>query len=160
MHRTGNNPAAIVSKRVIPSHQIASIMQQHGWTAEIIDRRVHPDEIRTIDPKMLIVDIDDSSCNGIGILQWFRSANPLNYTIALCQGGCSPAMRSARQLGVDGFFYLNASGLSLDPGRGLLPVFLQSRQSAPGTTHKPGQTVLPYITATPNRPGTSCPVRY
>jgi len=126
MKAADKNPAAIVSKRVIPSHQISSILQQHGWNPRILDSDVTPDDIRSLNPKILIADIDDTACNGLSILKWFRQFNPVSYAVALCAGGCSPAMRSARHLGVDGFFYLNATGLSLDSKRGLMPLFMQA----------------------------------
>jgi len=127
--------ALILSNRLIASHQIASILDQHGWHSGIM--REPPDEeifIR-LRPRIVVADIDDSDCCGIHFLQLLRHFSSLAYAIALCAGGNTPEMRAARDLGVDGFFYLNAAGLALDPKRGLAPIFLRTHQGLQlGTT--------------------------
>jgi len=146
MQPTRNNPGAIVSNRIIPGHQLASIIAHQGWKPEIFDRHATTDEVLAIQPDILIADIDDHSCRGIDMLHAFRRRNPLGRAIALCTGGGSPAMRAARRLGVDGFFYLNSSGLALDPRRGMLPILLQPE-------------TWPVINPL-HHPGPTCPVAY
>lgn len=151
MQTAGNNPAAIVSKRIIASHQICSIMQQQGWTPRILDGHTTPDDIHALQPEILVADIDDAACNGLSILRWFREFSPMSYAVALCAGGCSPAMHRARHFGVDGFLYLNAAGLSLDPERGVMPLLKQPGHAVPG----PRAIFTPTTAA--NRPDTHSP---
>jgi len=142
MQPTRNIPAAIVSNRVIPGHQLASIIEHRGWQPAIFDHHASMDEILAIRPGILIADIDDHSCRGLDMLQTFRRCHPQGHAMALCTGGGSPAMRAARRFGVDGFFYLNASGLALDPRRGMLPVLLTATTDHAISMHPSGPSCL------------------
>jgi DNA-binding NarL/FixJ family response regulator len=104
----------IISQHTTARQQISSMLEQHGWNCVIIDPNHNFLRIQKLQPAIFITDIDDPACRGIELLCWFRKFNPIAYTTALCKGGNSPAMRLARNYGVDGFFYLNKSGTGLD----------------------------------------------
>ncbi len=110
------------------------MLDQHGWISFIINPdRTFPG-LQKLQAAIFIADIDDPACRGIELLRWFRKFNPITYSAALCKGGNSPAMRQARDCGVDGFFYLSRSGLGLDYDRGLANYFFKTHPQL--TTNK------------------------
>jgi DNA-binding NarL/FixJ family response regulator len=113
----------IISQHTAASQQIANILEQHGWSCVIIDPNRNFLRFLKLQPAIFIVDIDDPACHGIELLGWFKKFNPIAYTTALCKGGNSPAMRLARNSGIDGFFYFNKSGTELDCERGVASYF-------------------------------------
>lgn len=118
--------ALIVSQRTIASHQVAVLLHKHGWQTTIMNNRPTLTLIEHLNPSLLVVDIDDAALHGITLLQYFRQSNPVAYAVAISAGGGSPAMKLTRQLGLDGFFYLNPFGMALDTNRGLTPFLRES----------------------------------
>jgi len=121
--------ALILTPRIFPGHQIASLLEQHGWTSVNIHNAMSLPEIIQQRPGMLVVDVTCDQAHNLDLLDHHRHSNFLTYRVALCEGSNTLAMRIARHLGVDGFFYLNRHDLAIDPGRGLAPVFLQRRHA-------------------------------
>lgn len=113
----------IISRRNTACRQISTMLEQHGWNCVIIDPNRNFLRIMKLQPAIFIVDIDDPACRGVEMLRWFRKFNSLAYACVLCKGGNSPAMRLARETGVDGFFYLNKSGTGLDFDLGVASYF-------------------------------------
>jgi len=128
MSQPNKKRAIIISKRTIASHQIATLLEQHAWQVTIMHDKPPLISLERANPTLVVADIDEAELQGITLLQYFREFNPIAYTAALCAGGGSQAMRLARQVGVDGFIYLNASGKTLDIHRGLTPFFLKADQ--------------------------------
>ncbi len=128
LQRDTRAPAAIVTNHVLVGHQIAFVLHQHWMPYHLLGHPDQADRLGKTPPDMLIVDIDDPHCNGLSLLRWFREVKPNAPAIALCRRGSSPAMREARQLKVNGFFYLCSSGGALDPKRGVLPTLLRLLQ--------------------------------
>jgi DNA-binding NarL/FixJ family response regulator len=113
----------IISQHITARQQISSMLRQHGWNCVIINPNRNFLGFQKLQPAIFIVDIDDPACRGIELLNWFRKLNSIAYACVLCKGGNSPAMRLAREVGVDGFFYLNNSATGLDLERGVASYF-------------------------------------
>ena len=119
--------ALILTHRIVPGHQIACMLQMHGWSAISQHESMTLDTVYTIHPHMLVLDLTDPKQRNIALLDAYRRFDALTYIVGLCRGGNSPAMRAARDMGIDGFFYLNQSGLSIDTSIGLAPLLLSGQ---------------------------------
>jgi len=133
--------AMILTQRIVAGHQIACILENHGWSSISTHHSMKGADIAHQNPGMLVIDVTGNLLGSLELLHEFRRTNRMAYLVALCKGGNSPAMRSARNIGVDGFFYLNSSELALDPTRGMAPIFLRSRPSAAQSGPIPGSTL-------------------
>lgn len=109
----------ILTPRIIAGHQIAALLQRHGWHAVSLHERMCIKEIRATKPGILVVDIAEPDSHGLRLLQDCRKQHACGYVVAICLGGNTPGLRMARQLGVDGIFYLDRGGLALDRSIGL-----------------------------------------
>ncbi len=121
----------IISRHNTACQQISTMLEQHGWNCVIVDPRRNFLRFLKLQPAIFIVDIDDPSCRGVETLRWFRKCNSIAYAIALCKGGNSPAMRLARETGIDGFFYFNKSGTGLNFGLGVASYFSKNTPCLP-----------------------------
>ncbi len=121
----------IISRCHTACQQISTMLEQHGWHCVIIDPHRNFLRFLKLQPAIFIVDIDDPACRGVEMLRWFRKFNSIAYACVLCKGGNSPAMRLARDTGVDGFFYLNKSGTGLDFDRGIASYFSKNTPCLP-----------------------------
>jgi len=122
--------ALILTQRIVAGHQIACILENHGWSSVSTHHSMKGEDIVHQNPGMLVIDVTGDLLGSLELLREFRRTNHMAYLVALCKGGNSPAMRAARNIGVDGFFYLNSSEVALDPTRGMAPIFFRSRPSA------------------------------
>jgi len=110
----------ILSSRIIAAHQIATLLEEHGWPSVVEhDVRRIGQLIDRLRPQLLIADIDSPELAAVRLLADFRQRHPLAGTMAICAGGNSQGMRIVRNLGVDGFFYLQPHGKALDMQRGI-----------------------------------------
>jgi hypothetical protein len=115
----------ILSTRIIPSYQIATLLEHHGWQIQVehnLEKAWAFLKNRRID--ILVVDVDDPTLCGADILLRSKSHQPISYAIALKRGYPGKSMHLAHKLDVDGYFYVNDSGYMLDTTRGLAPFFL------------------------------------
>jgi len=126
------NRALILTRNIVPGHQIARLLEMHGWVASSCHESLELEQIRDINPGLLVIDVSDPAEGNMRLLQSCCFSPSIRYRVALCRGGNTPAMRAARRLGVDGFFYLNAAGKSVDTSIGLAALLLQSRCGFPG----------------------------
>ena len=126
----------IISQHNTASQQISTLLEQHGWKCAMINPGRNFLRFMKLQPAIFIVDIDDPACCGIEMLRWFRKFNSIAYACVLCEGGNSPAMRLARETGVDGFFYLNKSGTGLDFNLGVASYFSKSAPFPPANNIK------------------------
>jgi len=113
-----NNEALIVSKRIIPAHQLATLMEENGFYPRVAyDKGACAAELAQY-LSILVVDIDDPDIRGIEIACQYLALKPELVWFALCTGGNTPAMQQVRSLMVGGFFFLSESGMALDCKRG------------------------------------------
>jgi len=113
-----NNEALIVSKRIIPAHQLATLMEKNGFYPRVAYGKNTCAEKLGQYLSILIVDIDDPGMRGVEIACQYLALKPELAWFALCAGGNTPAMQQARALMVGGFFFLSESGMALDCKRG------------------------------------------
>jgi len=127
--------AMIASSRLLAAHQISSLLLRHGWTAVSIHEQTDLREIRAVNPAVLVIDIVEDTRRNLEMLQYCCEQYADRYVIAICRRGDTPVMRLARSFGVNGFFFLNAGGKSIDPALGLAATLLApKRSSAPACT--------------------------
>jgi len=124
MNRQRKN-ALILTPRIFPGHQISSLLELHGWSSVHVHNTMSLCDIMQQHPGMLVVDVTREQAYNFDLLDRYRRSNLLTYRIALCEEGNTQAMRVARYIGVDGFFYLNRHGLAIEANRGLAPIFLR-----------------------------------
>jgi DNA-binding NarL/FixJ family response regulator len=116
----------ILSSRIIAAHQTATLLERQGWQMSIeYDEATARQLIDTMQPALLVIDIDCPGLPGARLLAGFRHAHPGMRIVAICNGGNSQGMRMARALGIDGYFYLQPHGVAVDSLRGM------ARQSVP-----------------------------
>jgi len=126
------NRALILTRNIVPGHQIARLLEMHGWVASSRHDSLSLEDIQRINPGLLVIDVSDPAEGNMTLLQSCCFSASIRYRVSLFRGGNTPAMRAARRLGVDGFFFLNAAGRSLDTSIGLTALLLQNRCGFPG----------------------------
>jgi len=122
--------ALIITQRIVAGHQIACILENHGWSSVSTHNTMKLSDVSRQCPGMLVIDVTDPQNGNLNLLHTFSRTSNMAYLVALCEGGNTPTMRAARRIGVDGFFYLNRANQALDPTRGLAPLFSNSRVAA------------------------------
>ncbi len=148
MNRQRRN-ALILTPRIFPGHQIASLLELHGWSSVHVHNTMSLYDIMQQHPGMLVVDVTREQACNFDLLDHYRRSNLLTYRVALCEGGNTRAMRVARHIGVDGFFYLNRHGLAIDASRGLAPIFLRQRHTRTHHMNMPRPAMRSMSTALP-----------
>ena len=114
-----SNEALIVSKRIIPSHQLATLMEDNDFYPRVdYGKDAHNAKLVQC-LSLLVVDIDDPDIKGLEIARQYLSFKPGMAWFALCEGGNTAAMQQARAMMVGGFFFLSESGMALDCKRGV-----------------------------------------
>lgn len=121
----------ILSQQSHVCHQISAMMRQQGWNSTILPPCSSRYYILRFSPELLIVDIDDPACRALSLLAWFKTMHPQSICTALCRGGNSQAMRLARSIGIDGFFYLDSSGKNVDLQRGIAARLTEASSANP-----------------------------
>ncbi len=115
----------ILSRNLIPAYQIASLMEHLGW-----EIKVEHDPImaaRIIENKKLdifIVDAGFPIVSSISLLKSFLLLNPVAYVAAICRNENARCMQQLRNIGIDGYFYLNTKGADLERLHGLTSLLL------------------------------------
>ena len=119
-----NNEALIISKRIIPAYQLATLLERNGFYPHVDDG--DRSRIATFVPHlaMLVVDIDDADIQGIEIAKQYLALNSGLACYALCIGGNAPAMQQYESLMFDDFFFLSATGMTLDCRHGAVVRFM------------------------------------
>lgn len=113
-----SNEVLIVSKRIIPAHQLATLMEKNDFYPRVDYGKDACAAKLAKYLSILVVDIDDPDVCGLEIARQFLAHSYSLAWFALCSGGNTPAMQQARPLMVGGFFFLSESGMALDSKRG------------------------------------------
>ncbi len=113
---TGNE-VLIVSKRIIPAYQLATLLEANGFCPYVNYTQDKYAATLAQYPSLLVMDIDDADMCGMEMARQYLLKPRLSW-FALCVGGNTPAMQQARSLKVGGFFFLSPSGMALDRKRG------------------------------------------
>jgi len=113
-----NNEALIVSKRIIPAHQLATLMEENDFYPRMDYGQDTCAAKLAQYLSILVVDIDDPDIQGVKIANQYLALNPGLAWFALCTGGNTPAMQQARSLMAEDFFFTSKSGMALDCKRG------------------------------------------
>jgi len=143
-----NNEALIISKRIIPAHQLATLLEENDFYPHVdYGKDVCSAKLAQY-LSILVVDIDDPDIQGVEIANQYLALNPGLAWFALCAGGNTPAMQQARSLMAGGFFFLSESGLTLDCNRGAAQ-FLHGRS---GTAINHGRNIRGRIGSMQHRP--------
>jgi len=132
-----NNEVQIISKRIIPAHQLATLMEENGFYPRVDYGKDICDEKLAQYLSVLIVDIDDPDIRGMEIACRYLALKPGLAWFALCAGGNTPAMQQARSMMAGGFFFLSESGLTLDCKRGAAQFLHANRGSIGSMQHSP-----------------------
>jgi len=113
-----SNEVLIISKKIIPAHQLATLMEENDFYPRVsYGKNICAEKLAQY-LSILVVDIDDPAIRGMEIACQYLALEPGLAWFALCTGGNTPAMQQARSMMVGGFFFLSESGLSLDCKRG------------------------------------------
>jgi len=113
-----NNKVLIVSKRIIPAHQLATLMEENGFYPKVdYVKNTYASKLAQ-SLSILVVDIDDPRIRGMEIACQSLAHNPGLAWFALCSGDNTTGMQQARSLMVGGFFFLSKSSMALDCNRG------------------------------------------
>lgn len=116
---------------------IAFLMKHLGWKI-----KVEHDPIKAaciVESKKLVIFIADAEfpiLSGISLLKRFLLLNPAAHVAAICRNENSGYIQLLRNIGVDGYFYLDAKGARLESQRGLTSLLLSSLEAEkekPGT---------------------------
>ncbi|HXH65225.1 MAG TPA: hypothetical protein VNH42_06950 [Mariprofundaceae bacterium] len=128
------NHGLILSRNIVPACQIRSLIECGGATdADIVLSDLDAYTSMGLHAcHFLICDIDDPHLQGIAVAECFRHRFRDAPWYAICRHGNSRNMRLARERGADGYFFLNSSGLALDPHAGMTHDLLRRH-------HKPVQ---------------------
>lgn len=119
--------ALIISRRIIPAHQLASLMEENGFFPRVeYSNNIHPEKLAFY-LSVLVIDIDDPEIHGFDIACRYLSLKPGLTWFALCSDRNMLTKQQAKSLMAKGFFFLTESGMELDVERGVAH-FLQTRR--------------------------------
>lgn len=121
----------ILTRNILPAYQIRSVLEGDDMGAEIVlsDLDVYA-RMSHRSYSFLICDIDDRDVQGIAVAEWFRFQSRGAPWYAICRYGNSRNMRLARDKGARGYFFLNSSGMALDPQAGMAHSLLRREQAS------------------------------
>ncbi|HKJ84316.1 MAG TPA: hypothetical protein VJ961_09915 [Mariprofundaceae bacterium] len=127
--------ALILSNNVIVAHQIACLLGNLNLNVRVVYNRM--DAYAALDRSttgesdrigVLVTDIETPELEGNTIAGWYRAVTPNVSWYAICSPDCQDTpMLIAQAQKVDGLFYLNHTGHSLDPNLGLTREILSIR---------------------------------
>lgn len=142
--------ALILSDNVVVAHQIAGLLGNLNLKTTTVYNRI--DAYAALEASatglskpvgVLVTDIEDPDLEGTTIAGWYKAITSDISWYAICRPDCrTTPMLVARAQRVDGVFYLNRTGLSLDPKLGLTREILNLRPT-PKRTFKLPQQLLP-----------------